>query len=484
MVFHILSLFPEMIDQGLSSSILGRAREQGLIRVHGVNIRDFTDDRHGKVDDYTYGGGAGMLMQAQPVYEAWRSVTCGERMRTVYVTPQGRPFDQRLARELAGEEEIVILCGHYEGIDERVLQEVATDEVSIGDYVLTGGELAAMVMVDAIARLVPDVLHNGESAETESFRGKLLEYPQYSRPRVWHGQKVPEVLLSGDKRRIEAWRLEQSERRTRERRPDLYAAYGALIDAGKKLRREKLLHTDMLFLLQSGQGELLYHGEGEILLRDSVSGLLFHARMGEQEGEGALGALRRELSQAKETGRHFGLVFHQRRAFEELSDALGLEMTAVCVQAVWTPREKLPVRGLYRPDGRPMEGGTTEGLVIKPLESSALDAVREYGDPYLSEDYYRERIERGQMAGAFFGEELAGFIGIHPEGSVGMLAVLPSYRGRHVGMALETYMLNRQIEQGLIAFGQILEQNETSAALQSRLGLKLSKTPVYWTEKK
>lgn len=227
--FHILTLFPDMVMQGLHTSILGRAADRGDISIEAVNIRDFTTNKHGKVDDYTYGGGAGMLMQAQPVYDAYQSVIDrigGEKpRRVIYVTPQGKPFHQEMAKELSAEEELIFLCGHYEGIDERVLEEIVTDEISLGDYVLTGGELAAMVMVDAIARLVPGVLHNGESAETESFGDGLLEYPQYSRPEIWHGKRVPEILLSGDHAKVDAWRLEQALLRTKERRPDLYEKY-------------------------------------------------------------------------------------------------------------------------------------------------------------------------------------------------------------------------------------------------------------------
>ena len=227
--FHILTLFPEMVMQGLHTSILGRAAKGGYISMEAVNIRDYTLDKHGKVDDYTYGGGAGMLMQAQPVYDAYQAIAARigqERARRViYVTPQGKTFNQEMAQEMAQESDLIFLCGHYEGIDERVLEEIVTDEVSIGDYVLPGGELPAMVMIDAIARLVPGVLHNGESAQTESFGDGLLEYPQYSRPESWHGKKVPEVLLSGDHAKVDAWRLEQSLLRTKERRPDLYEKY-------------------------------------------------------------------------------------------------------------------------------------------------------------------------------------------------------------------------------------------------------------------
>ncbi|MDE6749156.1 MAG: tRNA (guanosine(37)-N1)-methyltransferase TrmD [Lachnospiraceae bacterium] len=245
MNFHILTLFPEMVMQGLSTSIIGKAIERGLISIEAVNIRDYTTDKHGKVDDYTYGGGAGMLMQAQPVYDAYQAVAgkiSGEgiaknkdenvnsRARVIYVTPQGRTFNQKMAKDFAKEKDLIFLCGHYEGIDERVLEEIVTDYVSIGDYVLTGGELPAMVMIDSISRLVPGVLHNEESATTESFHNDLLEYPQYSRPEVWMGKRVPEILLSGDHAKVDKWRLEQSIERTKRLRPDLYEKW--------KLRQE------------------------------------------------------------------------------------------------------------------------------------------------------------------------------------------------------------------------------------------------------
>lgn len=230
MNFHILTLFPEMVMNGLNTSIIGRAVNAGLLSIEAVNIRDYAFNKHQSVDDYPYGGGAGMLMQAEPVYLAHEAVvekirsrrSSGQsRPRTVYLSPQGDVFDQKMAEELAQEEDLILLCGHYEGIDERVLEEVVTDYVSIGDYVLTGGELPAMVMVDAISRLVPGVLHNDVSAEFESFQDNLLEYPQYSRPEEWHGKKVPSVLLSGHHANIEKWRREQSIIRTYERRPDL-----------------------------------------------------------------------------------------------------------------------------------------------------------------------------------------------------------------------------------------------------------------------
>ena len=223
MNFHILTLFPKMIEQGMHTSIIGRAIAGGYLSINAVNIRDYAFNKHQKVDDYPYGGGAGMLMQAEPVYLSYEAIKekIGYRPRVVYLTPQGKVFHQEMAKELAKERDLVFLCGHYEGIDERVLDEIVTDYVSIGDYVLTGGELPAMVMMDSISRMVPGVLSNQESGETESFAGNLLEYPQYSRPEEWHGQKVPPVLLSGHHANIEAWRREQSVMRTAKRRPDL-----------------------------------------------------------------------------------------------------------------------------------------------------------------------------------------------------------------------------------------------------------------------
>ena len=239
MRFHILTLFPDMVEQGLHTSIIGRAVEKGLLAIEAVNIRDYTVDKHKKVDDYPYGGGAGMVMQAQPIYDAYLSIVekIGYRPRTIYLTPQGPLFTQQAAKEFALEEDVILLCGHYEGVDERVLEEIVTDYISIGDYVLTGGELPAMVMIDTISRLVPGVLHNDVSAEFESFQDNLLEYPQYSRPEEWRGKKVPPILLSGHHANIEKWRREQSILRTMERRPDLLKESN-LTDKEKKWIRQ------------------------------------------------------------------------------------------------------------------------------------------------------------------------------------------------------------------------------------------------------
>lgn len=227
MNFHVLTLFPEMIIQGLNTSITGRAIENGRMSVNAVNIRDYSTDKHLKVDDYPYGGGAGLVMRADPICRAYDDLVAkiGSKPRVVYMTPVGYTFTQDMAKEFAKEEELIILCGHYEGVDERAIESIVTDQVSIGDYVLTGGELAAMVVIDAVSRLVPGVLHNDESAVTDSFENGLLEYPQYTRPDVYNGMAVPEVLLSGNHANVDKWRLEQSLIRTKKYRPDLYERY-------------------------------------------------------------------------------------------------------------------------------------------------------------------------------------------------------------------------------------------------------------------
>lgn len=243
---------------GLNTSIIGRAVNKGLLSIEALNIRDYAFNKHHSVDDYPYGGGAGMLMQAEPVYQCYNALArqirerkAGEersgeqptmasgkkRTRVIYLSPQGKTFNQSMAEEFAQEEDLVFLCGHYEGIDERVLEEIVTDYVSIGDYVLTGGELPAMIMIDAISRLVPGVLHNDVSAEFESFQDNLLEYPQYSRPEVWHDKKVPEILMSGHHANIEKWRREQSVIRTAKNRPDLLEK-AELTEKEKKLAKE------------------------------------------------------------------------------------------------------------------------------------------------------------------------------------------------------------------------------------------------------
>ena len=223
MRFHVMTLFPDMVAGGLGTSITGRAIENHIFELNIVNIRDYSRDKHKHVDDYPYGGGAGMVMQPGPVYDCYQDIVkdMNKKPRVIYMPPQGKVFNQAIAEELSREEELIFLCGHYEGIDERVLEEIVTDEVSIGDYVLTGGELPAMVMIDSISRLIPGVLNNDDSAEYESFQDGLLEYPQYTRPETFMDKKVPPVLLSGHHGNIEKWRREESLKRTLLRRPEL-----------------------------------------------------------------------------------------------------------------------------------------------------------------------------------------------------------------------------------------------------------------------
>lgn len=535
MRFHVLTLFPQMIEQGLSESITGRALKQNIISLNTVNIRDFAHNKHNKVDDYTYGGGAGMLMQAEPVYQAVCSVMgqinkCNQvhsgdnsekniadenvlyentsykntaeeiknhNARLIYVTPQGRVFNQQMAAEFAKCDDLIFLCGHYEGIDERVLEETVTDYVSIGDYVLTGGELPSMVMIDAISRLVPGVLHNDISAETESFHGNLLEYPQYSRPVEWHDKKVPEVLMSGNQKKIDAWRLEKSIERTKERRPDLYAGFKRLDKCREFLMKNKLLHIDMIELINRGCAEILLEADGEYLLRDMVSKVCFHTRP--DEGGAKLIDLAPEDDTKpvdKYSSQHIpenvtdqitnGIVLHQQR-YVELFTANGFNETVECRQAVYTNKEKLSVSGLYRPDGRPMPNG----LVIRNLDADDIQEAAPMYPGFDNPDYIIERIEAGAVYGAFFSDNtaddtintLAGIIGIHEEGSIGMLYVKPEYRHQKIATALETYAFNRALENGWIPYGQIIVGNEASMKLQESMGLHFSKSSVYWMTK-
>lgn|GEM_PF-37136 len=253
MKYKVLTLFPEMIESVMGTGIIGRALKQGAIELETVNIRDFADNNRAQVDDYPYGGGAGQVIMAQPVYAAYTSAVKDDspdiRRRVIYLSPQGRRFDQRIAKEFAEDEELVFLCGHYEGVDERVLDEIVTDYISAGDYILTGGELPALIVMDAISRLLPGVLGNSESPDEETFYRDLLEYPQYSRPEVWHHKKVPKVLLSGNHKDIEDWRLKKSIERTSANRPDLFEKYqkkNALADRMKKARIQNIPASEAL----------------------------------------------------------------------------------------------------------------------------------------------------------------------------------------------------------------------------------------------
>ena len=231
MRFDVLTLFPEMFEV-LNQSIIGRAKEKGLINVNLINIRDFSKDKHKKVDDTPYGGGAGMVMQPDVVYDAYKSVK-DEKAKVIYMSPQGKKLDQKKVEELSKQEHLILLCGHYEGIDQRVLDKIVDEEISIGDYVLTGGELPAMVLIDSVSRYVEGVLKD-DSTKEESFSQGLLEYPQYTRPEVFEGQQVPEVLLSGHHENIDKWRRKQSLKITLNKRPDLLETI-ELSDEDKKV---------------------------------------------------------------------------------------------------------------------------------------------------------------------------------------------------------------------------------------------------------
>lgn len=471
MNFYVLTLFPEMIEQGVGTSITGRAMEQGTISVQAVNIRDYTEDRHRKVDDYPYGGGAGMLMQAQPVYDCFQAVrnTIASRkpeaagqVRCVYVTPQGRTFNQQAAEELAKEEDLVILCGHYEGIDERVLEEVVTDYVSIGDFVLTGGELAAMVMIDAISRLVPGVLHNEMSAEVESFQRNLLEFPQYSRPEEWHGKAVPSVLLSGNHKKIEEWRLMQSVERTRERRPDLFRRYEKEQACIEWLLQKKLLYMDMIEPLRRGHAVLLYSGKDGVLLQEKKSGAYMLAAVSIEAGERILG----EWMPGQAVPELF--VVHQEFMLPFVKERYGLEKEMECFPAVYTRNVPLPV---------------TRGVSIRQLGEEWLHEICEEYERADEAAYLAERLKSGTFYGAFVEEKLAGFIGMHAEGSMGMLQVKESFRRQGIAAALEADTINRMLALGWLPFCQVVTDNMASLALQEKLGLRVAEERLWWLEK-
>ena len=225
MRFHIMTLFPEIFNSYMSESIMKRAVEKGIIEVNIYNIRDFSINKHKKVDDYPFGGGAGMVMTPQPIYDTYKYIVDKfniEEPRVIYLTPKGKVHNQEIATDMSSYEDIILLCGHYEGIDQRIIDSIVTDEISIGDYVLTGGELPALILIDSISRLIPGVLNQNESFEEESFKDNLLEYPHYTRPREFMGMEVPEVLLSGNHKKIDEWRHDKSIEITKERRPDLY----------------------------------------------------------------------------------------------------------------------------------------------------------------------------------------------------------------------------------------------------------------------
>lgn len=442
MRFHVLTLFPELIEGSFGTSITGRAMEKGQISLHAVNIRDYANNKHQKVDDYPYGGGAGMVMQAEPVYQAYADLQkeVKGQPRVIYVTPQGRVFDQELANELSKEEELIFLCGHYEGIDERVLTEIVTDYVSIGDYVLTGGELPALVMMDAISRLVPGVLNNDVSAEFESFHGSLLEYPQYSRPEVWHEKKVPKELMSGNHKIIEAWRLEQSKERTRTRRPDLYAEYERREACKKQLLQHKLLHMDMLECLQRDLGKIRYFAEDGVLLVDSVGGICQVTAQTPEAGEKILDLCKGHFLQKEDLEKGINMaVFHQKW----MADFARQQMKAGKVQSlqqwVYTLKNPLPLR--YEAQVRLLEDGITMG--------------------------------------AFVGEELTGTFQRNDAGALVRLEVQENWKQQGIEEALETAWINWLLQQGQVPYIWISLEDREGQELQKRLGLYPAKTPIY-----
>lgn len=457
MRFHVLTLFPEMIEQGFHTSITKRAAEDGRISLHTVNIRDYTENKHKKVDDYPYGGGAGMLMQAQPVYDAFQSIQKEGPLRVVYVTPQGRTFTQEMAEELVKEKELVFLCGHYEGIDERVLEEIVTDYISIGDYVLTGGELPAMVMMDAIARLVPQVLHNGESAEFESFHNHLLEYPHYSRPSVWHDKSVPKVLLSGDHKQISQWRQEQSEARTKERRPDLYEKYRHQQRTIAYLMQDKLLHMGMIQALQRGSARLLYADTDGVLLQEKKSGSFQLTAGSARQGEAI-------LTQYADLIQGSMLIVCGEELEAPVRHILGWEHAARCRQAVYT-------RGV------PLSVPQTVSIrSVRADELTSLALWQEIGEQKADREELVCRVDEGALFGAYLENGLCiGMMGELLDGSMGMLYVGWEYRRKKVASALEADCMNRLLRLGKIPYGRIGAEQEAVWNLQEKLGLRISK---------
>lgn len=479
MNFYVMTLFPEMVKQGMQTSVLGRAMENGLLSLEAVNIRDYTENKHKKVDDYPYGGGAGMLMQAQPVFDCYQAVMrkigtnrngddygVAERgqkpktgVRVIYLTPQGKTFHQKMAKELAKEENLIFLCGHYEGIDERVLEEIVTDYVSVGDYVLTGGELPAMVMIDAIARLAPGVLHNEVSADFETFHNDLLEYPQYSRPKEWHKKRVPEVLLSGDHRKIAAWRLEQSERRTKKIRPDMYERYNSKQDyIQRMLKKGKALYIDIIESLRRGKGEIIKASEAGIVVRDDFARIYMIAAFDETKAEKIVEWIPKE-------GKGWQFIVHQECLLAPLAEKFPITQSFPMHQAVYTQRVSM---------------ATPKNVKFQVLGIEYLKEVMNHYHMVDNSAYIEERLQSGNIYGAFIEDKLVGFAGVHQEGSLGMLEVYEQYRRQGVGKALEAFMINLHLCMGYTPYGEVVTDNNASLGLQSKLGLCVSKELLYW----
>jgi len=433
MKFHVMTLFPEMIENGLNTSILGRAAAKGVLEFHTVNIRDYTQDKHGKVDDYPYGGGAGMLIQAQPVFDAYQHIVGEEskRIRTIYLTPQGHTFDQKFAKELANEEELVFLCGHYEGVDERVLEEIVTDYVSIGDYVLTGGELPVMVMIDAISRMVPGVLNNDVSAETETFHMDLLEYPQYTRPEIWHEKSVPEVLLSGNHKKIMQWRMEQSVEKTKNRRPDLYNKYQKKQEVIKRLLKKKRSFIHMAEFLNRGLGEL-YYAEGYNLCMGNTKFTLLSAES-KTDAEMLIKTQCKNFAQILITPQEYvkDLLMEENKAWK----------ATAYIQACYT--NKVPLHVPYK-DIRVTEDGTIA---------------------------------------AYEHEAVIGHVRIMPDGSLGCPCTEQLCDNKKVAESLLAFGINKQIFDMQTPFIRV-EQNELDLIkILEKIGLYFSEEPIWLVRK-
>jgi tRNA (guanine37-N1)-methyltransferase len=476
MNFHVLTLFPDMITGAFSASILGKAQHKGLLHLHTVNIRDYTLDRHQKVDDYPYGGGAGMLMQAQPVFDAWKSL--GGKKRTIYLSPQGKPFTQKIAKELAKEDELVFLCGHYEGIDERVLEEIVTDYVSIGDYILTGGELPALVMMDAIARLVPGVLHNHLSAQGESFHNDLLEYPQYSRPEIWEGKRVPEVLLSGDQRRIRVWQREQAIQRTAAARPDLYTTYLQKEAAVKRLKRYKRENIHLIEAMERGSGEVIYESDASLLLYLQESRICLLGGIGKMRSDDAdwLSAIPEQamgiwipnivvneaesIGKTEDAGRNTQILIRnqlqQRFAYADDRN--------YCL-ASYTMREKLPwhSREIFRKETSiPVHTGLTRQgeAETEPILRHQLSAVTKIQSLYV----------------CMVKELPAAVASICEDGSIALPYVEEEFRNTTIAADLTAYLVNLFCEQGRSAFIYMSRNNSQGLKMLSDLRFNISRS--------
>ena len=442
MHFSILTLFPEFISQGLNTSILGKACEKGLLSYNVINIRDFSLDKNGRVDDYTYGGGAGMLMQAQPVYDAHKAACNGKKVRTIYLTPQGKTFTQKDAEMLSREEELVFLCGHYEGIDERVLEEIVTDRYSIGDYVLTGGELPALVMIDAISRLVPGVLGNETSAETESFYGDLLEYPQYTRPEVWNGKAVPAQLLTGNTKEINAWRKKKAEELTARVRPDMYKKYELRNKYIDILLKDKRNNIQMIEALRRGTGEIIC--EKPLMIYLSCDDLVLIGLDEMITPDELFSLIPEGVSSIVCSGKCADGLENDERLFRS------------CDVNNYVYTENVPKR--------------INNKDIRQLDMSYADyitATYELGN----EEYVKDRLSAGVMYGIFVEGELAGYIGTHGEGSIGMLYIDEKYRHRGLAADLEGFMFNRDLKEGRTPYGQVILSNSASMSLQDKVGV-------------